>query len=346
MSATPIPDRCYSAVAEGFLPMRLGEMAILWLVLLLACGCAQPPVPRPARPRIQDGAVLRYIFVPGQRTRYVLRSGFSSQTPGAPEAVISVSQEVEITQTILASLPSGGARVGLVVDRFKAVTSTPGQPSVEFDSGEDPEGKLCPTELRGMASLVGKEVEVLQYATGEIQAVAGLAAIYRRAVNQLSPTESQSLEHFLRELSHKPRGLFGLGVSFPREPVTPGRQWATDRGPFPLFCGQLVYRCRYELRDLSGGMASIEFTDDSGEAKESAESTWKPLWTTRVHGTISFDTEKGLLSQMRGESTTYLQVAGKMELRSKTAWELSLLNDGALTTDSTAQSSAENAIRK
>jgi len=326
--------------------MRLGEIAILWLAPLLVCGCAQPPLPQSASPLVEKGAVLRYIFVPGQRTRYVLRSGFSSQTPGAPDAVISVSQEVEITQTILASLPAGGARVGLVVDRFKAVTSTPGQPSVEFDSGEDPEGTHCPTELRGMAALVGKDVEVLQYATGEVQAVAGLAAIYRQAANHLSPTELQSLEHFLRELSHKPRGLFGLGVSFPREAVAAGRQWISDRGPFPIFCGQQVYRCRYELRDLSGEMASIEFTDDSGEAKESTESTWKPLWTTRVHGAISFDTEKGLLSQMRGESTTYLQVAGKMELRSKTAWELSLLNEGSLTTDSTARSSGENATKK
>lgn len=326
--------------------MRLGEIAILFPVLLLVCGCAQPPLSQPASPLVEKGAVLRYIFVPGERTRYVLRSGFSSQTPGAPDAVISVSQEVEITQTILASPRTGGARVGLVVDRFKAATSMPGQTSAEFDSGKDPEGKQCPTELRGMASLVGKEVEVLQYATGEVQAVAGLAAIYRHAMNHLSPTESQSLEHFLRELSHKPRGLFGLGVSFPREAVAAGRQWTSDRGPFPLFCGQQVYRCRYELHDLSGGMANIEFTDDSEKGHERAESTWKPLWTTRVHGAISFDTEKGLLSQMRGESTTYLQVAGRMELRSKTAWELSLLNDGALTTDSTAQSSAENAIRK
>jgi len=326
--------------------MRLGEMAILWLAPLLVCGCAQPPPPQSASPLVEKGAVLRYIFVPGERTRYVLRSGFSSQTPGAPDAVISVSQEVEITQTILASPRTGGARVGLVVDRFKAVTSTPGQPSMEFDSGEDPEGKLCPSELRGMAALVGKEVEVLQYATGEIQAVAGLAAIYRQAMNHLSPTESQSLEHFLRELSHRPRGLFGLGVTFPREPVAAGRQWVTDRGPFPLFCGQLVYRCRYKMRDLSGGMASIEFTDDPGEANESEGSRWKPLRTTRVHGAISFDMEKGLLTQMRGESTTYLQVAGKMEPRSKTAWELSLLNGGSLATDLTAQPSAENTSTK
>lgn len=287
---------------------------------------------------------MRYAFVPGQTMRYVLRSSFSSQTPGSSSTGISVSQELEIVQTVLASPPDGSARVGLVVERFKAVTSSPGQ-TVEFDAEQDPEGERCPTELRGMAMLVGKEIEFVQSATGEVQAVAGLTAMYREAASRLSPTELQSLERFLRGLSHNPRGLFGMGVTLPREPVVPGGQWVADRGPFPLFCGQRVYRCRYGFHGVSGGMASIEFADDLEEPKVTAESAWKPLWTTETHGVISFDMEKGLFSQMRGESTTYLRVAEKMELRSKVAWELTLLNGGSVTTDPTAQSSPGNESR-
>lgn len=318
--------------------MRFGEIGILLSFGLLLCGCAEPPPLVPSMPRIEEGIRLRYAFVPGQTTRYLFRSSFSSQTPGSPDAAISVSQELEIAQTTLASPLGGGARVVLVVERLKAVTSSPGQ-TVEFDTAQDPEGERCPTELRGMAALVGKEIEVIQSETGEIQAVAGLTGIYKEAMNRLSPTELQSLEHLLRELSHKPRGLFGMGAILPREPVVPGRQWVADRGPFPLFCGQRVYSCRYEFRGVSGGMASIGFIHDSGEARESEEATWKPLWTTESLGVISFDMEKGIVAQMRGESTTYLRVAGKMELRSKVAWELAPLSGDSVITSSGAEPS-------
>jgi hypothetical protein len=290
---------------------------------------------------MEQGDTLRYSFVPGQKTRYLFRSSYSSQTPGSSDGVISVSQELEIAQTIVAGLPGGRARVGLVIERFKAVTSRPGQPSVEFDSGKDPAGEHCPSELRGMALLVGKEIELVQSATGEVHAVSGLAAIYTEAKSRLSPKELQPLEHFLREFSRKPRGLFGMGATFPREPVIPPGQWRADRGPFPLFCGQQVYPCRYEFHDAWGGMARIEFADDLGQAQEIAESRWQPLWTTQVRGTISFDMEKGVVSQMRGESTTYLRVGEKMELRSKTVWELTSVNGDASATTSTGQSAVE-----
>lgn len=325
--------------------MRPAKIHILLCVVLLVCGCAEPPPPVRSMPRVEEGIRLRYAYVPGQATCYLFRSSFSSQTPGSPDAVISVSQEVEISRTIEASFPDGSARVRLVVERFKAVTSSPGQ-SVEFDTAQDPEGEHCPTELRGMAALVGKGIELTQSATGEVQAVAGLTTIYRQAVNSLSQTELQSLEHFLRELSHKPRGLFGMGAILPREPMVPGRQWVADRGPFPLFCGQRVYPCRYEFHGVSGEMATIAFAENSGEAHETEEARWKPLWTKGIRGDISFDIEKGLLSHTRGESTTYLRVAEKMEMRSKVSWDLAVLNCSPVTTNSTAESSPGAESRK
>jgi len=273
-------------------------------------------------PQVADGDLLGYKFSPGQELRYLVRTSFSSRALGDDATALSVEHEAELTQRVLEVFPDGVARISVVIDRLSVAISAPGQESVAYDSAHDEDLSRCPLEMRGIVFLVGKKIEVEQAPSGEILSISGLASIYRQALRELSLKEQQPLERLLREMSHKPRSLLGLGVSFPRHAVQIGEQWSADRGPFPILCGQLIYPCNYTLKEVSDGQPIIEFGGELGETERPTSLRLKPLRTRKVEGVLSFDLEKGTLTRMRGESSSFLHFGGKKELRRRATWEL------------------------
>jgi hypothetical protein len=290
--------------------------------LILVYGCGAPPAPEIGVPKAADAHALAYDFSSGQELRYFLRTSYSSRALSDDEKALSVEQEAELSQKVLEVSARGRATISLVIEKLTIVMSAPGQAMVVYDSTERGDLKECPAEMRGIAFLAGKKIELEQAPSGEILGIGGLAAIYRQALEELSSEERQPLERLLRDMSHKPRGLLGLGVLFLPRAVGVGEEWSADRGPFPMLCGQVIYPCKYTLKEFSGDQANIEFRGTRGESEMPTAIGFQPLRTTTVQGMLSFDMNKGIVTSMRGESSSFLHVRGNKELRRKTTWEL------------------------
>ncbi len=177
---------------------------------------------------------------------------------------------------------------------------------------------------QGIAFLAGKTIAIEQTRSGEVVNVSGLAPIYGQALRELPLDERQPVERFLRDMAYNPRGLLGLGVVFPQRALRVGERWLSESGPFPVLCGQLAYRCNYFFRETSGGETVVEFIGEFGEDESKASSRMRPLRTAKVQGSLCFDPEKGIMTAMRGESSSFLQIGGEQQLRARTSWELAL----------------------
>ncbi len=294
----------------------------LFFILALMCGCAAPPAPETPVPKPVPRHLLTYGFMPGQELQYFLRTSYSSRALGDNGEALSVEHEAELSQRVLQVSANGRATIVAVLERLAMAMSAPGRVTVMYDSGDADGLGDCPTEMRGIAFIVGRKIELHQAPSGAILGVSGLAAIYRQALTELSFEERQPLNRLLRDLSHKPRGLFGLGVWFLPRGVRLGEEWSADRGPFPILCGELTYPCEYTLKEVSNGEATIEFRSPHGATDAPTPTGFKPLLTMTVQGTLSFDMKRGILTRMRGESSSFLDVSGRKELRRRTTWQL------------------------
>jgi len=294
--------------------------------LILSCGCRTLPTERPVTEEIGDVTLLRYTFSPGEELPYVLRSSVSSQAPGVIPSSLSVKHEVEFHRKVLEVLPGGRAKIAVVIDKLKFVASGPGREDIVLDSDDAETLRRCPEETRGIAFLVGKEIEIEQRPSGEITAVTGLAPIYREALSELSRNERQPVERLMREMANNPSGLLGLDVVFPPGPVRDGQSWLAEKGPFPMFCGRLAYDCEYLFKEVSDRYAIVEFKGELGAAESQPGSRMRELRKATVEGVFAFDLEKGTLREMHGESSSFVRAGGREQLRTRTTWELTLRN--------------------
>jgi len=303
------------------------KLFLAFLALVVSCGCGGLPTPHPVSSETGHKCLLRYRFSPGEEIRYLLRSSSSSRALGENPKVLSVEHEAEFRQNVLEVLPDGRARIVVVIDRLTFVMSRPGMEFVAFDSDDSDGIDGCPQEMRGMAFLVGKEIEIEQSPSGEVASAAGLAFIYRKALAELSANERQPLERLLREMAHKPSSLFGLDVVFPVGAISVGEKWSAERGPFPLFCGRLAYNCDYLLKEVSDGQAIVEFRGAVGASETRQGLEMQQVKKAEVQGILSLDLEKGALKEMRGESSSFLRVGGSEHLRARATWALTLRNE-------------------
>ncbi len=362
---------------HGFVRARRNRTMKKWLLIplsvLLLHGCGRPlrelepgSPPAPDRP---GGFSLQHKFQIGQERRYLLRTAFSSHSLDESTETLSVSQEVELRQVVLDLFPGGGARVALLIEKLRFLLSRPGASDIVFDSEDAgnlanaPSGVSPPpmsadwpflAGRQGLAFLVGKKIEIEQAPSGQIARIAGLAAMYRQALSELPLTERQPVERLLRDMSYKPRGLLGLSPVFLPRTVRVGERWWAEAGPFPIFCGRLVYPCQYALTDVSDGQAAVEFAGELGEPRTETPPVSSPALSTpefspetisqpapqlqpfksvRVRGDFSFDIESGVLTAMRGESSSFIAFGGSERLRTQIDWELALQPDAESQTD-------------
>ena len=302
------------------------KIALGMFVLLLSCGCREMPTPLPPSREAANRFLPRYRFSTGEELQYLLRSSFTSQALGENPEKVSTDQEVEFRRNVLEVLPGGVGRIAVVIGNLRIVTSRPGQETLVFDSDGAQAILDCPEELLGIAFLVGKEIEIEQAPSGEIVGVAGLAPIFRKALAELSPKERQPVERLLRELASRPTGFLGLDVILPSEALGVGKTWSAEEGPFPIFCGRPAYRWNYRLKDVSDDECVVEFTGELGAEESPLGSQLRQFRKAEVQGSFSFDLGKRLLKEMRGESYSFLSIGGREQLRTTTAWELTLRN--------------------
>jgi hypothetical protein len=292
------------------------------LVFFLSCGCVSVPKPPPISQEAPDTFVLRHGFSPNEERRYVLRSSYVSHTLVEPVMTLSAEHEAEFHVNVVEVLPGDRARVAVTIDRVRFVTSPPGQETVVFDSDDGDTIAQCPQEMRGIMFLIGKKVEMERTCWGEIARVGGLASIYRIAMAELSSDERPRVERFLKEMAHNPSTLLGLDVLLPARAIRPGESWSADTGPFPLFCGRLAYKCDYLLKGVADGQAVVQFRGGTGASEPQPDSKLRQVGKSDVKGAFFFDTEKGVLMRMRGESSSFLRIGDSEQLRKKCTWEL------------------------
>jgi len=295
------------------------------LALVLSCGCGPVRTLAPPEGPVNT-SLLRYRFSPGDDLCYFLRSSVWSQSLGESPAALSVDQEVEFRRKVLEVLPGGRARLSVAIDRLRLAMQAPGQEDTVFDSDDPESARQCPPEMQGIAFLVGKEIRVEQMPSGEVTGVSGLTPIYTEALARLSPNERQPAERLLRETAQKPTGMLGLDVIFPAVPLAPGKSWWAERGPFPIFSGRTAYPCQYLLKEVSGGQAIVEFSGQLRASDNQNDLKMHRVRTVTVQGSFSFDLKKGFLTEMQGESSSFLRVEGNEQLRTRTTWELKLRN--------------------
>jgi hypothetical protein len=315
--------------------------ALLSLVaLLLSGGCIGLRRPPPTSHESAATYVLRYRFTPDMELRYVLRSGFSLTTSGENPRTLSGNHEVEFRRKVIEVLPDGSARVAVAFDRLRFVTSGPGEEVMRFDSDDPYSVTSCPEEMKGIAFLTGKEIEIEQRPSGKVVGVSGLASLYKRAMAELPPDERQSLERFLRELTFKPSGLLGLDVVFPGQPVRVGESWLVEEGPFPVFCGHLAYDCHCSLQTVTRSQALVEFKGNLETAETESSTEMRQLRRVTVQGTVTFDLDERRLTRMLGESSLFLSIGGTEQSQTRTTWDLSLQR-----TQSDGETDARNEVR-
>jgi len=309
---------------ESAIGKIMRNTSLVLFALAVSCGCGRLPTPRPGSHEAARAFLLRYKFSPGEERRYLLRASFSSQTLGEGTERLSVEHEAELRQNVLAAFPNAGARVTVVIDKLRFVMSAPGREVVEFNSDDAESVRGCPQEMRGIAFLVGKEIEIEQRASGEVVDVSGLTPIYEEALDELSLKERQPVERLLREMAFKPSALLGLDVILPEQAIRLGESWSAEGGPFPVFCGRLAYRCDYLFREVSDGQAIVEFRGDRGAGEVQPGSKMQQVRNAKVQGALSFDLDEGILTGMRGESSSFLRVGDNEQLRTKATWQLTL----------------------
>ncbi len=304
---------------------------ILFLLLSLACGCVSSPKRPPDAIPHEQRFTLRYKFSANDEWGYTLRSGFVSNALTEPSKSVSLEHEIEFHLDVREVFPNGGARVAVVIDRLRLVLSRPDQELAVFDSGEEAD-EPCPKELRGIAFLVGKEMVFEQTVRGENAGVQGLADLYRQATRELLPGERFPLERFLRDIARKPGMLLGLDVRLPGGAVRPDEVWSADAGPFPILFEQLTYPCDYILQKVSDNQAVVRFEGSTGAGANSGEkgTNLRQVRKVGIRGVLSFDIERGIVTEMRGEWSSYLRVRDGERLRKTCSWALTLRNRGCL----------------
>jgi hypothetical protein len=262
---------------------------------------------------------------------YLLRSRFVSNALTEPSKSVSLEHEIEFHLDVREVFPNGGARAAVVIDRLKFVLSRPDQELAVFDSNNEA-GEPCPKELRGMAFLAGKKMVVEQTVRGENAGVQGLADLYRQATRELLPDERFSLERFLRDIARKPGMLLGLDVVLPEGAVRPGEVWSAEAGPFPILFEQFVYTCDYILQKVSDNQAIVRFEGSTGVVEDNGEegTGLRQVRKSGIGGVLSFDIERGMMAEMRGEWSSYLRVRDGERLRKTCSWALTLRNRGCL----------------
>jgi hypothetical protein len=258
----------------------------------------------------------------------VLQSSFLSHALGEDGAALSVKHQAEFRQDVLELLPGGGAKLQVVIDRLRLAMAGPGGQIAQFDSDDAVGLRGCPEEMRGIAFLVGKEMEIDRGGSGDIAGISGLTSIYTKALTELSLNERQPVERLLREMAHKPSALLGLDVILPPGAIRVGEAWSAERGPFPVFSGGLAYKCEYLLKEVSNGQAIVEFRGEPGAVEVQPGSRMERVKKAKVEGILSFDLDKGLVREMHGESSSYLLPGQNEQLRTRVSWELRIEGPG------------------
>ncbi len=313
------PRRKESAVGKA-----MSKTCLVSLALILSCGCGGLPSPHPGSHRAAREFLLRYKSSPGEEHQYLLQSSFSSHALGEEGGALSVKHEAKFRQNVLRVLPEGTAKLKVVIDKLKFVMAGPGPEVAEFNS-DDPVGlNRCPEKMRGIAFFARKEMEIERAASGGIAGISGLTRIYTEALTELSLNERQPVERLLREMAHKPSALLGLDVIFPPGAIRVGEGWSAERGPFPIFCGRLAYHCNYLLREVSGGQAIVEFRGEPVTVEVQPASKMQQVKKAEVQGVLSFDLDRGILTKMHGESSSFLLAGRSNQLRTRVTWELTL----------------------